>query len=457
MSNTWTNPDAAVDADRVRVAKAACTSGSEVPAAATRLTDGLDLAGLESVTPILEMSRGSATITIVGAVPGKKITFASVDFVARNVRKASGTASLVSVVAGNKLTLHGHDLVARARFAKGTVTITTAVVGDSLVLNGVAFNGSADGAGLQEWAVGSGGTADNDSATNLAAAITAARARCRCTAAAVANVVTITAEDEGAGPNAYGLVGLGVPLAVSAATLAGGYDPSLDEWPIMTTDALTAAALAAAINQSRHAALKGIVTAAAVATNVCTITSVAEGATGNAIGLARTGSPISVSGATLAGAWDASAHEWLVGAGDTADTDSAVALAAALNASGLAQATSALGVVTVKDPTPGTAGNSTTLVSNDASMVCTGGGTLTGGTVIGANAFVRGYLLNPATGSVVRCPTFDVTLTAGLGSQGGPAIATNGLRGRLQLLPDTVGAACTVFAAGTPAPSIFQR
>jgi hypothetical protein len=236
MANTWTTPAAAVNPNNVRVAKAACTTGSEVPAAATRLTAGLNLRGLQSVTAHIEMA------------------------------KATGTATLTGVVATDKLTVAGVDFTA------------------------VAANPAAN-----QFAVGA---SDNATAANLAAAIEAS------VTAAVAGVVTATVVD-----------------------------------------------------------------------NIVTVTADSPGTAGNALTLAQTGGHIAVSAGTLAG-----------------------------------------------------------------------------GTDIGAGASLQGYLLNPATGLLSRAPDFDMPLTAALGAQGLPAIRVDGTSGRLQLLPNAVGAATTVYLNGSPAP-----
>ncbi len=461
MATTWTNPDAVVDVNRVRVAKAACTTGTEVSAqGAAHLKDGIALWGLDSVTPHIEMPAGSGTATLsAGLAAAEKVTIAGHDFVAR-ARYAVGTATLVNTAAGNKVTLGGHDFVARARYAKGTITITTAVARNSAIVNGIAFDAVANGAGAvgTQWTVGAGGTANADSATALAAAITAARARCKCTAAAVGAVVTITSTVEAPEANTFDLVAIGAPLALSGASLSGAYDSSLDEFPILGTDALTAAALAAAINASKHAAVKNIVTAAAVATNVCTITSVAEGAAGNAVTLVRTGAPITVSGATLAGAYDASVDEWPV-LGTLAL--SAGALAAAINASvtagvaGVVTAAAANAVVTITGK-PGSASNAVTLAETGA-HIAVSGATLAGGLDIAANASLQVSLLNPSTGLWDRAPDLDMPLLAALGAQGLPGIPITGPAARLQALPYQVGAGCSVCLNGHPRSASVDR
>lgn len=114
---------------------------------------------------------------------------------------------------------------------------------------------------------------------------------------------------------------------------------------------------------------KGTVTiVTAVATNALTINGVAFTA------IANGGSP--------------TGNQWCVGAGGTADTDSATALAAKINASTTAlvknvvTATSAAGVVTLRAFTPGLLGNCITVAATGAPLTlgadCSGGRLTTG-------------------------------------------------------------------------------
>lgn len=451
MATTWTRPGPALG--YARVAKAVCTTGTETPVVRTELTDGLDVSALEKVEVVVEMARPTGTLTITsGLAAGELASIGTLDFVAR-ARHGSATATLVSVVAGNKLTVNTVDFVARARYATGTITVASAVAGDEVIVNGVVFTAIASDAATvpaQSWKVGAGGSADTDSGHNLAAAITAAKAICKVTATHALGVVTLTSAHEGTYGNGITLSTPDSTLTLSGATLSGGYDSTANEWPIGTTDAESAAALTAAIGACLDAKIRGVVTAAqgtGGSTNVVTVTAVAEGV--STIAFERTGAPITVSAATLAGGYDASANEWPVGATVAAN---ATALAAAINAATasqvatIARATAANGVVTV-EAAPGTAGNSTGLAAT-GDHIAAGAANLAGGTVIGASAYLRAYLLNPATGIVARAPSLDVTL----GQTGSHAalVDVRGVAGRLQYLPDTVGGACTVYLSGVP-------
>lgn len=216
---------------------------------------------------------------------------------------ATGTATLSADLASDeKVTLSSHDFVAKLRYATGTATITTAVVGNKLTIAGHDFTAIANGATPtgDEWAVGTGGTADADSATALSAAINGSTTEGVAgvvQASADAGVVTVIAWNEGAAGNAITFTRTGAPIAVSGSgTLAGAYDPASDEWPIGATLAASASSLSAAINASVAVGTSDTVTCAA-AEAVVTCTSRTDGTAGNAITWAKTGDHVAVSGA----------------------------------------------------------------------------------------------------------------------------------------------------------------
>jgi hypothetical protein len=117
--------------------------------------------------------------------------------------------------------------------------------------------------------------------------------------------VTVLADDA---VWASGTATLASAVATNALTVAGvtftavapGTVPSNVQFAIGVTDAESATNLAAAINASANAAVAGVVRAQAV-NGVVTVTACQPGTAGNAITLAKTGAPITVSGATLAG------------------------------------------------------------------------------------------------------------------------------------------------------------
>lgn len=110
--------------------------------------------------------------------------------------------------------------------ASATATIVSAGATDSVTINGVEFAGVASGATGNQWVVGSGGTADADSATALAAAInasTTAKVAKYVTASAAANVVTIRAKQPGLLGNCVTLTDTGTTITVTGSGfLAGG-------------------------------------------------------------------------------------------------------------------------------------------------------------------------------------------------------------------------------------------
>jgi len=108
--------------------------------------------------------------------------------------------------------------------ASGTITIATAVAGNTVTIAGKTFTALANGstAAAYQWAVGTGGTADADSATALANAINLQALEVHVTATAASNVVTITCDLVGAAGNAITLTKVGTPITVSGATLSGG-------------------------------------------------------------------------------------------------------------------------------------------------------------------------------------------------------------------------------------------
>lgn len=137
------------------------------------------------------------------------------------------------------------------------------------------------------------------------------------------------------------------------------------------------------------------------------------------------------------------------------DWITAANLAAAIAANGVggtvsAYVTSDVPRVTVVALADGVAGNAFALATSSARAVLSGA-TLAGGAaagVIGAGASLQGYLLNPVTLRWNRAPEFDVQLVEGQASQALAPFMLKGQTGRLQLVPNNVGAACTVYLNG---------
>ncbi|HEY7514212.1 MAG TPA: hypothetical protein VIC87_07030, partial [Vicinamibacteria bacterium] len=108
---------------------------------------------------------------------------------------------------------------------------------------------------------------------------------------------TLTADEEGAPGNDITLTSSGATLAITTAggKLAGAYDSASDEWPLESTLALSAAALAARINASETALIAGYVTASSSGA-VVTVRAIAPGVLGNLVTFAKTGTHITVTG-----------------------------------------------------------------------------------------------------------------------------------------------------------------
>lgn len=151
------------------------------------------------------------------------------------------------------------------------------------------------------------------------------------------------------------------------------------EFTLGADDTSAAAALAVAVNAYPDVAQ--VVTATS-ALGVVTFRAVLPGTAGNAITLAKVGSPIAISGALLTGGAAAGNNQF--DPGNTATT-AAVAFVAAVNASttmavsGNVAATNAAGVVTLKARTPGPGGNVT--LTKSGTNIAVSGAALTGGSL----------------------------------------------------------------------------
>lgn len=110
--------------------------------------------------------------------------------------------------------------------ASAIATIVAAVSGNKVTINGVDFAGVTSGATGNQWNVGSGGSADATSATNLAAAIsnsTTPGIAGVVSASPASNVVTVQAVQPGAGGNSITFTAVGSPITVTGSgNLAGG-------------------------------------------------------------------------------------------------------------------------------------------------------------------------------------------------------------------------------------------
>lgn len=198
--------------------------------------------------------------------------------------------------------------------------------------------------------------------------------------------------------HARGLVTFSTVIATNAVAInginfvgtAGAVVLGAATFSVDTSDTAAAASLAAQING--HPSCIGVVGAVASGATV-KIRATATGTAGNAIAFAKTGSPVtiqtaaagSLAGAFIEGGAAPSGDQWDYG--DT-DTQAATSLAACINRSttalitGVAEATSALGVVTIKAATKGLSGNAIAVAKTGAPITLAGvtSGLMTGGT-----------------------------------------------------------------------------
>ncbi len=261
--------------------------------------------------------------------------------------------------------------------ASGTVTFaTTSVTGNAVVINGVSFSGTQLAARATATLVTPVAT---NSVTIQSVAFTAlqlnARATATLTSAVAGNTITIG-----------GQVFTGTTGAVSLG------DPTFS---VDTGDTAAAVSLAAQINA--HAVTSPLVSASS-ALGVVKIRALLAGTAGNAIAIAKVGSPIALTatgGGALAGAFLEGGLAQTVAGWDYGDSDTqgAVALAAVVNASPdaaiahIITATSALGVVTLKSVLEGVVGNAYTLTKSGSPITVTGSGFLASGAAYSGNQY----------------------------------------------------------------------
>lgn len=266
----------------------------------------------------------------------------------------------------------GTTILAESAAARATGTITfanTAVTGNATVINGVSFSGTQLAARVRATLV-------TPVATNVVTLAGVAFTAAQLNARATATFTTAVA---------------GNTLTIGATTFtgtAGAVTPGAATFSIDTSDTATAASFKAQVEAH---AVAGLLVGVTVAAGVAKIRALSAGTAGNAIAISKVGSPIALTatgggalaGAFLEGGLAQSAAGWDYG--DT-DTQGAAALAAVVNASanaaisGIITATSAVGVVTFKAVTEGTAGNALTVTKTGAPITLTaqGGGADTG-------------------------------------------------------------------------------
>lgn len=148
--------------------------------------------------------------------------------------------------------------------ATNTVTCAAVQVGDTVTVGGVVFTAIANGGSPTgtQFALGTGGSANADTAAALAAAITSATEDCGATAEAVLAVVTITSNGHAAGNNVTLVTSNGTRLAVGTAggKLSGGLDAA--HWKYVAT---VSGATAASANIVKGATFRTAAAAGALA------------------------------------------------------------------------------------------------------------------------------------------------------------------------------------------------
>ena len=230
--------------------------------------------------------------------------------------------------------------------ASGTLTLSGVVNTNTCTINSVTFTCVTSGATGNQFNVG---VSDTLTAANLAAAINGsvtAKIAGYVTATSSTNVVTITAAHNGILGNLVTLSG-GTHDVAATGTITGSSVVATNTFTINgvtftavasgatgnqfnvgMSDNATMANAATAVNGSVSVGVTGVVTAAAVSTNVMTITATTPGSAGNAITITGTTNlvasgahltggvtdEINASGAALTGGLEAAANVYHFGA-----------------------------------------------------------------------------------------------------------------------------------------------
>jgi len=223
------------------------------------------------------------------------------------VVQASGIVTAAAVQAGDTVSVGGTALTATQKRASGTATMSGVAADETLIINGVTFT-AVDGAVTPGDATFDCSGTDTQCAASLVtqfdAYVTATTSPLLSGIVGIksaAAVATVYAINEGTGGNAITLAETGSGITISGATLANGAAPTNNAFDFVGTNAMTAAAIAAAINASTTAAVKQVTATSAAA--VCTVTAKLGGTVGNAITwVSSNGTRLAVSGSgTLTG------------------------------------------------------------------------------------------------------------------------------------------------------------
>lgn len=344
-----------------------------------------DAGGTASIVADTEGTAASAIVTCATVANANTVTLNGQALTAtQHHARGTITPTTSGVDVDDTVTINTTGiLTAKKHHSTGTVTIVIANtdVGDTVTVNGVDFTAAAaEDTEAGEFDISGTATV---AATSLAACINASEDEDIAglvTAFSAAGVVTI--RNVATGTGTYSLESSDADgLAVSGATLTAGTVPAADEFDISGQNADTCTSLAAAVNACT--ALSGIVTAWASAT-VVTVRAVTAGTGGNSIGLESSDAQLAVSAATLENGAAVANNQFDFGG---TDTETATALAAAINASTTdivefhVSAAASGAEVTITSRTPGHIGNAVSIASSGATLAITGSlSRLAGGT-----------------------------------------------------------------------------
>jgi hypothetical protein len=203
MATTWQAPGAALDTDRVRVSRAASSTGTEAPT-----NRGVYAAGTAYVANDLVVFGGRWYWNVLAGTG----------------QQPDASPAYWQPVSKIGLDLKGLQAVTphiEGVAASGTATCASVVAGDKLTVAGVDFTAVAAAPAVNEFKVG--GT-DAATAANLAAAINAAQyaGLVPVIATVAAAVVTVISVVPGVPGNSVTLAQAGGHITVSGAVLAGG-------------------------------------------------------------------------------------------------------------------------------------------------------------------------------------------------------------------------------------------
>lgn len=383
MTTRWTLTVTAPDVEQPVVSGARVESALNLSKFFHKLAAGNQLGAV-----VLEARnsgvRSSATATCASVQNADTVSINSTALTAtQHHARGTITPTVSGIDVDDTVTIQGVALTAKQHYAKGTITCAAADAADNVTIGATTFVGTAGAVVLGE-ATYSVDTGNTEAATSLAAQINAhAVASTIVTASSSSAVVTVRAVASGIAGNSIVLTSTdGTDLAVSGSgTLAGATAVGADQFDISGTNAQCCTSLLAAIQA--NATLAALVTAKASAT-VVTIRSILAGTGGNAYTLVSSDAQLAVSGAgTMTGGATVGNNQFDFGG---TDTETATALAAAINASSTAligsqvTASSSGAVVTVTAKVPGVSGNAIEFVSSDGTrLAVTGSGRLASG------------------------------------------------------------------------------